>query len=281
MSRIIFNQKISPRYYRMRILCPEIASGAYPGQFVMVRVTQLLEPFLRRPFGIHRVCQVSDNSKRKIYPTCIELLYRIVGKGTLLLSEKKRGEEIDLIGPLGNGFHLAENLKLAIIVAGGIGIAPLFFLAQQLKKVEVKSTKKTKLIVFIGGETKADILCIKDFKKIGAKVAVSTENGTLGTKGIVTDLILNFLGNASPSALNNLQLFACGPSPLLHTISEIAVSRDISCQISLESRMACGVGACLGCSVPTKGSRAGGNEIFYQRVCKEGPVFDSTTILWN
>ena len=281
MSRIIFNQKIYSRYHRMRILCPEIASKTKPGQFVMMRITQLLDPLLRRPFGIHRLCQESDTYRRKSDPTCIEILYRIVGKGTLILSGKKRGEEIDLIGPLGNGFYLEKNLETALMVAGGIGVAPLFSLAQALKKVEGKHSRSTNLIVFIGGETKEDVLCIKDFKKIGAKVVVSTEDGSLGTKGMVTDLLVNFLGNSFTSEVPNLRLFACGPSPMLRTVSEVAISRDIPCQVSLESRMACGVGACLGCSVPTVINKKGGREILYQRVCKEGPVFDSKAILWN
>ena len=281
MSKIIFNQKISSRYYRTRILCPEIASKAKPGQFVMMRVTQLLDPLLRRPFGIHRLCQESNNYRRRSNPTCIEILYRIIGKGTIVLSEKKRGEEIDLIGPLGNGFYLEKNLKTAIIIAGGIGVAPLFSLAQALKKLEGKHTRSTNLIVFIGGETKEDILCVKDFKKIGAKVMVSTEDGSLGTKGMVTDLLVNFLGNSSTAEVHNLQLFVCGPSPMLRTVSEVVISQDIPCQVSLESRMACGVGACLGCSVPIIIKKKGGKKILYQRVCKEGPVFDSTAVLWG
>lgn len=281
MSKIIFNQKISSRYYKLRILCPEIASKAKPGQFVMIRVTQLLDPLLRRPFGIHRLCWESDKYRRKRHPTCIEILYRIVGKGTLMLSEKIRGKEIDLIGPLGNGFYLERNIKTAIMVAGGIGVAPLFSLAQELEKVESKHIRRTNLIVFIGGETKEDILCVKDFKKIGAEVMVSTEDGSLGAKGIVTDLLINFLGNSFSSEMSNLQLFACGPSPMLRTISEIAISQSIPCQISLENRMACGVGACLGCSVPAIINKEGGEKILYKRVCKEGPVFDCTAILWN
>ena len=281
MSRIIFNQKVYSRYYKMRILCPKIASKAKPGQFVMMRITQLLDPLLRRPFGIHRLCQESDNYRQKNHPTCIEILYRIVGKGTLMLSEKKRGEEIDLIGPLGNGFYLERNLKTALMVAGGIGVAPLFSLAQALKKPEGKRTRSTNLVVFIGGETQEDILCMKDFKKIGAKVMVSTEDGSVGTKGMVTDLLVNFLGNSSTSEVQNLQLFACGPSAMLRTISEVAISQDIPCQVSLESRMACGVGACLGCSVATVINKKGGREALYQRVCKEGPVFNSTVIVWS
>jgi dihydroorotate dehydrogenase electron transfer subunit len=247
----------------------------------MVRVTNLLDPLLRRPFGIHRVCQESDNHKGKGHPTCMEILYRIVGKGTLMLSEKEKGEEIDLIGPLGNGFNLKQNFKTAIIVAGGIGIAPLFSLAKALKRAEGSRLRQKNLIVFIGGKTGEDILCVKDFKRVGAKVVVSTEDGSVGTKGIVTDLLQNFLSDSSPSKTQDLMLFACGPSLMLRTVSEIVSSQNIPCQISLENKMACGVGACLGCSIPTKVKKAGNSETSYQRVCKEGPVFDSTTILWN
>ena len=279
MSMIIFNQEISSGYYRMRILCPEIASKAKPGQFVMVRITQLLDPLLRRPFGIHRLCLERDNDTPQNYPSCVEILYRIVGKGTRILSQKKRGEPIDLMGPLGNGFHLEQNCKKAIMVAGGVGIAPLFSLAQTLTEVRGKDSLRTELIVFIGGETKKDILCLEDFKKLGARVVVSTEDGSLGTKGVVTSLLLNFLRTSFPSETYDLQLFGCGPLPMLQTLSEIALSHDIPCQISLESRMACGVGACLGCTVPTRIAKEEGSETFYQRVCKEGPVFDSTVIL--
>ena len=247
----------------------------------MVRVADLLDPLLRRPFGVHRVCRESDNNREKERPTCIEILYRVVGKGTHLLSKRRSGEEIDLIGPLGNGFKLKQNFKTAIIVAGGIGIAPLFSLAQALKRAEGACSRQKNLIVFIGGKTREDILCVKDLKAMGAKVAISTEDGRVGTKGIVTDLLQNFLSDSSSSHTQDLMLFACGPLPMLRTVSKIASSQDISCQISLESRMACGVGACLGCSVPTKANEIGSSKISYQRVCKEGPIFDSTAILWN
>jgi dihydroorotate dehydrogenase electron transfer subunit len=204
-----------------------------------------------------------------------------VGKGTLVLSEKKRGEEIDLIGPLGNGFNLKHNFRTPIMVAGGIGVAPLFSLAQALERAEGTHTRRKKLIVFIGGETKEDILCVRDFKKIGARVEVSTEDGSVGAKGVITNLLQDFLSNSVPSENHDLMLFACGPSPMLRAISEVAISQNIPCQVSLESRMACGVGACLGCSVPTKVKKVGDSETSYQRVCKEGPVFDSTTILWS
>ena len=133
MAHIIFNRKITPAYYKMRIFCPEIAVRAKPGQFVMVRVIDVLDPLLRRPLAIHRICNERDSAPAHESPSCIELLYHIAGKGTLILSGKKRGEALDLFGPLGNGFHIEPNLKRAVLVAGGIGVAPLFSLAQVLK----------------------------------------------------------------------------------------------------------------------------------------------------
>lgn len=262
------------------MLSAQIASRAKPGQFIMVRVTNFLDPLLRRPFGIHRVCQESGTHKEKGHLTCVEILYRIAGKGTLMLSEKKRGEEIDVIGPLGNGFNLRQHFKTAIIVAGGIGVAPLLSLTHALKKLKGTRAKHSS-IVFIGGETRGDILCVKDFKKLGATVEVSTEDGSMGTKGVVTTLLRDFLRTTDHLETRDLKLFACGPSPMLRTVSDIARAQNISCEISLENKMACGVGACLGCSIPAKAMEAEKRGIFYQRVCTDGPVFDSRTILWS
>ena len=281
MSRIIFNRKISSGYYKMRIFCPGIASRAKSGQFVMVRVNQLLDPLLRRPFGIHGLYREKDSFRQKNHPSCIEILYRIAGKGTRVLSERKRGEEIDLLGPLGNGFCLEQNSETAILVAGGIGVAPLFSLAQTLKEAEGSHARQIETIVLIGGKTGKDILCLKEFKKLGAKVEVSTNDGSLGAKGVVTNLLSGFLENFTPSESHSVQLFGCGPLPMLKALSKIALLQDIPCQVSLESRMACGVGACLGCSVPTVRDKRGGSEPLYQRVCKEGPVFNSTVIQWD
>lgn len=281
MARVMFNRKISSDYYRMRIRCPEIASRAKPGQFVMVRPTELFDPLLRRPFGIHRLCHERNKHAEHDGPSSIEILYKIVGKGTTVLSEKKGDEEIDLIGPLGNGFYLEPHVETAVMVAGGIGVAPLFSLAQVLKGMKGKQGFGVELMVFIGGESREDILCLNDFKKMGAKVAVSTMDGSLGTKGLVTDRLLDFLRNHPLSTIQNLRLFGCGPLPMLRTLSEIACSNDIPCQVSLESRMACGVGACQGCAVPTETGKEGSRAVLYQRACKEGPVFDSTVIFWD
>jgi dihydroorotate dehydrogenase electron transfer subunit len=245
----------------------------------MIRTSDACDPLLRRPLGIHRACYERETAKAKESRSCIEILYRIVGKGTLMLSTKQRGDAIDLLGPLGNGFSIDRNLKTAVLVAGGIGVAPLFSLAQALKERKSAIAGKTKLIAFLGGKTAADILCRRDLEKMGATVAVSTEDGSSGSKGMVTALLPRFFEDLPPVEERNLSLFACGPLPMLHTLSEFARSRKLPCQVSLESRMACGVGACVGCSIPTQSDES--TLPTYQRACTEGPVFDSSIILWN
>lgn len=276
MARIIFNRNISPGYYRMRISCPGLAARSKPGQFIMARVGSSIDPLLRRPFAVHRVCRETDNAPAGNASSCIEILYRTVGKGTLLLSQKKRGQDIDLLGPLGNGFSIPRHLETAVLVAGGIGVAPLLSLAHLLGR----GNRAVSSTVIIGGASRGDILCGSDFRKTGARVAVSTEDGSRGIKGLATDLLRHVLDSLAPKTdPTRLAVYACGPPAMLQRVSVIARERAISCQVSLESNMACGVGACLGCSVPVR-SRTGSTAL-YQRVCTEGPVFDSTTIDWE
>jgi dihydroorotate dehydrogenase electron transfer subunit len=279
MPNIIFNRKVAAHYYKMRIRCPAIACKAKPGQFVMVRVTEAFDPLLRRPLSIHRVCSGQDTAKTKKSPACIELLYRSVGKGTYILSKKQKGDSIDLTGPLGNGFSIDNNLQTAVLVAGGIGVAPLLSLAQKLKGSRGTNPVKTTLMALLGGKTSADILCRTDLRKLGAKVAVSTEDGSSGTKGLVTDLLTGFFEELSPVNRKGLCLYGCGPLPMLRALAEFADRQNLPCQVSLETRMACGVGACLGCSVPARSN--GGRLPAFQRACKEGPVFDSSIVLWD
>ena len=241
----------------------------------MVKTGSSIDPLLRRPFAVHRVCGETGATPAGTSPSCIEILYRTVGKGTLLLSRKKRGEALDLLGPLGSGFSLPRQLEQAVLVAGGIGVAPLLSLAQFLNRGR-RTISRT---VIIGGATRGDILCRGDFKETGARVAVSTEDGSSGTRGLATDLLENILNSLSPEASAHLAIYACGPLPMLQRVAAIARDQAIPCQVSLESNMACGVGACLGCSVPIRSKT--GRTISYQRVCREGPVFDSTTIAWD
>ena len=255
-AKVIKNVEVAKKYYKILLSCPKISWSAEPGQFVEVKVSARDEPLLRRPFSIHRV-KGQD----------IEILYAVVGTGTEILSRKESGEYLDIIGPLGNGFDYRtpehHNSKTSLLVLGGIGVAPLVFLAEKLKG--------QKTLVLIGAKTKAGILCEKAFKELGCAVKISTDDGSRGFHGKVTELLQHVL---KPSTYNlALTIYACGPHPMLKEVSKISQKYNIPAQVSLEEHMACGIGACLGCVVKTSQG--------YQRVCKEGPVFKAHEIIWE
>ena len=262
-SKILSNKEIAPGYFRMVLDAPYIAKHAKPGQFVQVRCSDGVEPLLRRPFSIHRVAVIGNRL------SVIEILYEVIGKGTEILSKKNKGDFVDVLGPLGNGFSLPSAIShkpSAILIAGGIGVAPLVFLAEELAR------KKARTIVLIGARTKNLILCKKDLKKIGTEVHIATDDGSHGCKGFVSELFQKVLRTT-----NNEQrttIYACGPTPMLKCIADMCKGQKLKCQVSLEEMMACGIGACLGCAVKVKG---GG----YKLACKDGPVFNADEIIWS
>jgi len=281
----------------MRVESAYLAKNSKPGQFVEVKCFDGFEPLLRRPLGVHRIL---NNG--------IEILYEVVGKGTELLSRKRAGDTIDVIGPLGNGFFVQRTAcsvqRTAIIVAGGIGVAPLVALAESLaySVQRIAYRKNPKIYVLIGAKTKSHVLCVDEFKKIGCKVIVSTEDGSMGTKGLATDLLEDLLsasakgGSASggkryplppkadPPQAENAILYACGPVAMLKTVAKIAETKRIPCQVSMEERMACGVGVCLGCPVKVRTTSTQyaihNTQYEYKMVCKDGPVFNAEDIAW-
>ncbi|MBM3254732.1 MAG: dihydroorotate dehydrogenase electron transfer subunit [Candidatus Omnitrophica bacterium] len=252
ITRIIENRKIKATYWRALLAAPQIASNALPGQFVQIWFGNNQEVFLRRPFSIHRV-----RGER------LEILYQVLGSGTEAFSKKKPGGSLDIIGPLGSGFKLpAATRKIKpVIVAGGMGVAPLVFLAKKLAGIPKR--------VLIGAKTSGQILCEKEFKELDCDVKIATDDGSRGFKGYVSDLLKKEL---SDIGYQSVQIYACGPEPLLKKVAAISSKHNIPAQISLEEHMACGIGACLGCAINT---HAG-----FQRVCKEGPVFDAKEIVW-
>jgi dihydroorotate dehydrogenase electron transfer subunit len=273
LSKILFNTEVSPGYYRMGLDCPEIASGAVPGQFIMVRVSNQWDPLLRRPFAIHRVKRANTKGESTGSYSQAEVLYKVVGKGTEIMSEMKEDDEIDLLGPMGKGYRIDTDIRTAILVGGGIGVAPILSLAENiiLQCSELKS-----LLLLLGGKGRDDVLCVEEFEKLGVEVRAATEDGSLGQQGVVVDLLLDYLKSRDYSPGSSTHCFACGPDTMLREVSKITGEKSIPCQLSLEARMACAVGACLGCVVKTK---AGGN--VYKKVCKDGPVFDSNDIIWE
>lgn len=255
--KIISNKQTSQKYFKIRLTAPSLAKEALPGQFVMAKISNDYEPLLRRPFSIHRVTGKN-----------IEIIYEIKGKGTQILSHKKPGEYLDVIGPLGNGFDYCIPYpvsRIPILVAGGMGVAPLVFLAEKLKELNTRySIRNT--VVLMGARTKSQLSCEKEFKGFGCDVKIATDDGSAGFKGRITELLERILRTPYPVPRTPL-LYACGPKPMLKEVIRVAGRYNIPAQVSLEEYMACGFGACLGCVVQTKNG--------YKRVCKEGPVFSA------
>ncbi len=264
---ILSNQEIAPGYYRMRILAPEYQQLATPGQFVMFRVQHTFLPLLRRPFGIFRVGFMPADCDAMPEKEFIEIIYKVVGSGTEIMQELHQGDRIELLGPLGRGFETGDPAEEKILVGGGIGLVPLYMLAEKLVQ-----TSKVRLLM--GGRTRDDIITVTEFERLGVETYVSTEDGSLGEQGLVTSVLEQKLA-AQPKAA----VFACGPMPMIDAVQKICAGYSTSLQVSLEALMACGVGACLGCVV--KGAGHSDAEPRYLCSCKQGPVFRAEQLDWS
>lgn len=228
--------------------CPEIADSIQPGQFLNVKVSDNIFPFLRRPFSI---CDVEGKS--------FFLMFNILGEGTRLLAKKQIGDTIDVLGPLGNGFNLDGSYETAVIVAGGLGAAPFPYL---VRKIDGKKNIKC----FVGGRTGHDVI------QYGMKnILTATDDGSLGYHGNVVELLENSL---LPQEFSKVKIFACGPNAMLRTLKDYAIKNNIECEASTECAMACGFGICMGCPI-----EATNNPDKYLLVCKDGPVFNVRAVI--
>jgi dihydroorotate dehydrogenase electron transfer subunit len=264
-SQVLWNKHYSGSYYKIGIGCNKGYSAALPGQFVMLRAGRCapqsaLPQLLRRPFSIHRLIFSGEALQG------IELLYKVVGPCTQHLSECKKGDIIDVLGPLGNSFPIPDESRRIFMAAGGVGVAPLVFLADILQK---KKADLGRVAVFIGGRTRDDILCRNDFSDSGMSVHVTTEDGKAGEKGLITVPFESAIRQQPPDII-----YACGPSGMLRAVAEIAEKYAVPCRISVETLMACGMGACLGCALKMKN-----NEDRYLHACADGPVFDAASLV--
>lgn len=260
-GHILLSKEVAPEHFLIEIEAPFALSDATPGRFVMIRISDALSPVLRRPFGIYNI---NKNS--------FEILVRVVGEGTRLLSEMSVGTRLEILGPLGNGFNLDIAGDAPLLVAGGVGIAPLFTLAETLL------SNGNKVKVLIGGRNKKDLLVIEQLEQLeqlGAEVLAVTEDGSEGFKGYVTDLMTQII--KSDKSVSSV--YSCGPHLMLKKVGEIALEKSLTCQLSLEAIMACGFGVCLGCVIKTC-SNEKDKEFNYSRVCCEGPVFNAEEVIW-
>jgi len=258
-AKVLWNRKVGPEYYRIGLTCDGGYSNARPGQFIMLRFPGRITPFLRRPFSIHQRILVDGR------PTGIELLYKVVGEGTKILSEIQTDDVVDILGPLGNGFFISNAHKNIYIVAGGIGVAPMVFLASYL---EERGFNPSRCSVFLGGRSTDDLLCRDDFLRIGMKLHITTDDGSAGDQCFVTHPLETESEKRRPDIV-----YACGPLEMLKCVVGIAEKYAVPCQISIETMMACGIGACLGCAVEKKGASDN-----YMHACMDGPVFDADMI---
>lgn len=251
-------ENLGEKLIRSKIYSPSISKKALPGNFCHLRVNDSYSPLLRRAFSIHRV-EKEKNS--------FELLFKVVGPGTQILSQKKPGEKIDLLAPLGNSFSLPAKGENAVLLAGGMGIAPLFYLVNYLME---KKFDPLKISLFFGVKKKYEYFLINEIVSTGIKLHLATEDGSSGFKGMITELFIQEL-KSKRLKTKRTKFYACGPNPMLKKVSEISRKFKLDCQVSLENHMPCGVGACMGCVVKTvKG---------YKRVCKDGPVFDTREVI--
>jgi dihydroorotate dehydrogenase electron transfer subunit len=265
-AEILFNDRVSPELYHMGLLCPEIAARIQPGQFLMVRVQEGFDPLLRRPFAVHRIHHNDP-------PTSFEMLYRVVGRGTRLLAHMQAAASLNLLGPLGRGFEVPGQDGFVLMVAGGIGIAPLPHLAEIL----VSSGFKGPFVLWFGGKTAAELVCVKHFKDLGFAVQLVTEDGSAGRQGLVTGHLKQWLSERGelPKVI-----YSCGPYPMQRLVAEMAARLGIPSQLSMEALMGCGVGACLSCSLRCRPPKDG-LDPHYLNVCQDGPVFAGEEIVWE
>jgi len=264
---VLSNDEISPGYYRMRVLAPEIGAAARAGQFVMLRVQTTLPPLLRRPFGIFRTGFMPADCDGMPPKEYLELVYKVVGSGTEMMRQLKPGSRVEMMAPLGSSFDLGTPSADKILVGGGIGLVPLFKLAEEL-------VEQGKVRLLMGGRTRDDILAVTEFERLGVETYVSTDDGSLGEEGFVTQVLERKL-TKFPGA----EVFACGPMPMLEAVEKICTAHRTPLQVSLEALMACGVGACLGCVVKGQGHSDAAPR--YLCTCKEGPVFGAQELEWR
>jgi dihydroorotate dehydrogenase electron transfer subunit len=268
LSTITSNVEVMPGVHLMRVEAPGIAVAAQPGQFITVRCGDFT---LRRPFSVHQSSPLTgeDSGEGEI-----ALLFKVTGKGTIWLSQRQRGDKVDILGPLGNGFTIEPKSKNLLLVAGGIGIAPLVFLMQyassqhQITLIQGASTAAHLYPSSFVGKKRSKLSPLPN----GVQFIPVTEDGTMGQKGMATDILSAFLDRAD-------QMYACGPVGMYKAMAKMALRAKQSnpkirkCQVSLEVRMGCGFGACYSCTINTKKG--------LKQVCRDGPVFELDDIIWQ
>jgi len=262
---------LGSRNYLLTLNAPEQARLVRPGQFVMLKCVEDLNdnPLLRRPFTIFNIHRQTRSGK----PAGLELLVKDVGIGTRKLVQARPGQMLYCLGPQGHGFQVSfemrNRIEMACLVAGGVGIAPMYLLAQSLMAQNVKP------VLFYGGSGVADLVLRDYFERLGIEIVYTTEDGSFGERGLVTQPLGQFL---KTHPRKDIRVYACGPWGMMKAVHSLSAQSNLQCEVSLEARMGCSLGACLGCVVRSKDHQ--GEEQFI-RVCQDGPVMNSRLIDWD
>lgn len=255
-AELIDKKEINKEIYKFGVKADEIVNIAKPGNFIEIRVSDGTDPFLRRPISIYNLDKENG---------ILEFIFQIKGKGTKILSTKKIGEKIDVIGPLGFGTFNFDKYSNIAIIGGGIGIFPLY----ELSKEAIAQEKRVS--AYLGFRNKELVMLKEEFSNVTSKLKICTDDGSYGEKGFAIDLLAKDIEQEKYECI-----YACGPTPMLRAVKKYADENNINCQVSLEEKMGCGLGVCLGCAVKTAKSSKEAPEYFH--VCKGGPVFNSKDV---
>lgn len=251
-------ERLSTDIINLTLLAPTIAATAKPGQFINIKAGIGFDPLLRRPFSIHQAN--TDGT--------VQVIFKILGKGTIALADLQIGQSVNIVGPLGNHFKTGGATCL---VGGGLGIAPLLFLAKSI----LDKGHDHPLKIILAARNKAELSCFTPaFASLGIPLHLATDDGSQGHHGLITEIIPNILNDS-----NEWQVCTCGPYPMMRAVAAICRDHQWPCQVSLETMMACGISACLGCAVEAGDTDSKGRK--YLHVCQDGPIFEEGDIKWT
>jgi dihydroorotate dehydrogenase electron transfer subunit len=249
-------------YYSVTLVAPDIAEQSKPGQFVQIAVPEGRGFLLRRPFSIHQA------SRRGGWAGTLEIVFDVVGPGTAWLAQVQAHDSLDVIGPLGRAFQFPRDLSSCLLVGGGYGAAPLYFLAEELRA-------RGKMVhMIVGARGHERVFKPIEGKRLAASVVITTEDGSMGQRGRVTDVIEPMISRTGTQVV-----YACGPNAMLRAVAELCVAQGIPCQVAVEEMMGCGLGVCWTCVVPVLAQD--GRGWWNVRACVEGPVFNGARIWWE
>ena len=278
---IVENVRLAKDTYRLRFQAPEIAKRVVPGQFLMLRLAGLSDPLIGRPLALYDTALSPAGGFHSV-----DVVYVVKGKLTSHLQHIRPGERLDVWGPLGNGFqnsplttHHSPLTPHLILVAGGIGFTPFLAVAKEALGAknygdETRVPARTARVTFCYGARTADYFAgVEEFEKLGVDIRLATDDGSRGRRGLVTELLNDVLAESTEGA----RIACCGPEPMMEAVAKIAVQRNVPCELSLETPMACGIGICFTCVAKIRQPDGGWD---YKRTCVEGPVFDSALIEW-